>query len=187
MEDKVVGLFKDMDISIETFTGRRFYLLHPEDSDIQLVDIAHALSQICRFAGHSSHFYSVAEHSVRVAAIVPKEIKLAALLHDAAEAYMGDISRPLKTILRDRMDFDAIENRIQAAIDDHLRVDPVADVRVRWADNVLLRTEGLDLMNNSDEWHWPVGLHPLKERIIPWTADEAMVRFLCSYDALKQE
>ncbi len=186
MEDKVAGLFENEDPCIEVFSGEKFHLLSPWDSVVDVVDIAHSLSQLCRFAGHTSQFYSVAEHSVRVSDIVPQEQKMAALFHDAAEAYIGDISRPLKLVLAGSW-LGIIEDRIRAEICVQLHIFPMADTRVKWADNVLLYTEGRDLMNNSSQWHFPAGIQPLKDRIIPWTADEAMIRFLCSYDALKQE
>lgn len=81
---------------IQTFTGRRFHPLSPMPDDIVIDDIAHALAMICRYAGHTSTFYSVAEHSVIVSLHVPAEYAREALLHDASEAYIGDVSRPLK-------------------------------------------------------------------------------------------
>lgn len=84
---------------IQTHSGRKFHLLDPHPSEILIDDIAHALSQVCRFAGHSARFYSVAEHSVHVSRIVPPEHQLAGLLHDATEAYLHDIASPLKKML----------------------------------------------------------------------------------------
>lgn len=97
---------------IQTYTGHAFPLLDPKPDDFKLVDIAHALSNICRYTGHCSRFYSVAEHSVRVAfylqELVRRELKpldgaltlqgafRAGLMHDATEAYLTDISSPLK-------------------------------------------------------------------------------------------
>jgi len=81
---------------IQTFTGRRFHPLSPQTTDIVIEDIAHALSMICRYAGHTRKFYSVAEHSVIVSLHVPPEYAREALLHDASEAYIGDVSRPIK-------------------------------------------------------------------------------------------
>jgi hypothetical protein len=81
---------------MQTFTGRAFYPLDPRPEDIDPVDIAHALSLICRYGGHSSRFYSVAEHCVLMSHAVAPEHALWALLHDATEAYLGDMIRPLK-------------------------------------------------------------------------------------------
>jgi len=80
---------------ITTYTGKRFHYLDPQPEEIDIVDIAHALSLTCRFGGHCKEFYSVAEHSIRVAEIVPKEFQLLALLHDAGEAYTGDVQSPI--------------------------------------------------------------------------------------------
>lgn len=81
---------------IGTFTGSRFYPLDPNPEDINVIDIAHHLSMICRYNGAVSRFYSVAEHSHHVSRLVPPKHALHALLHDAAEAYIGDMIRPLK-------------------------------------------------------------------------------------------
>lgn len=81
---------------MQTFTGRQFYPLAPRPEDVDPVDIAHALSLICRYGGHTRRFYSVAEHCVLMSRAVAPEHALFALLHDATEAYVGDMVRPLK-------------------------------------------------------------------------------------------
>ena len=86
---------------ITTFTGRKFHFDDITPGQICIEDIAHTLSMLCRFTGHVHQFYSVAQHSL----LVDKQIKgspevhLAALLHDAAEAYVNDLSSPLKNWL----------------------------------------------------------------------------------------
>jgi len=98
---------------IQTYTGVRFDLLVPTPEMVELDDIAHALSMLCRFTGHTKFFYSVAEHSYQVSVLVENYCRriglsakdgahagLEALLHDASEAYVGDVSRPLKKLLR---------------------------------------------------------------------------------------
>lgn len=82
-----------------TKTGKIVNLLHPTEDVIDIRDIASALSKICRFGGHVNQFYSVAQHCVLVAAMAPENIKKEALLHDAAEAYLGDVIKPLKVKL----------------------------------------------------------------------------------------
>ena len=81
---------------IETFTGIMIDPFNPKEEQIVVLDIAHALSNLCRFAGHCNNFYSVAEHSVACSMLVPKEHALSALLHDSTEAYMVDIPTPIK-------------------------------------------------------------------------------------------
>jgi len=81
---------------IQTFTGRQFFPLRPTIGELSIIDIAHALAMKCRFTGHVSTFYSVAEHCVHCSFRVPREHALWALLHDAAEAYLPDVARPIK-------------------------------------------------------------------------------------------
>ncbi len=86
---------------VETFSGTDISLNHPSSSDVKLIDIAWHLSNTCRFFGGCVDFYSVAQHSVIMSEQAPKEIALAALMHDAAEAYVGDNATPLKTYISD--------------------------------------------------------------------------------------
>lgn len=81
---------------IRTFTGKMVDLVNPTEPMIDIRDIAHALSRICRFGGHIDSFYSVAQHSIVCSNRVPQELALCGLLHDATEAYIGDMVRPLK-------------------------------------------------------------------------------------------
>lgn len=82
-----------------TANGKLIDLLEPAEEAIDIEDIANALSLICRFGGHTSRFYSVAQHSLLVAALAPDSLKKEALLHDAAEAYLGDVIKPLKLLI----------------------------------------------------------------------------------------
>lgn len=102
---------------MQTYTGARFYPLEPDAELIRIADIAHALSNICRFGGHSARFYSVAEHSVLLSRefFAGWHYKLVALLHDAAEAYLGDVPRPLK-YLPEYAFYREAEDRLQAMI-----------------------------------------------------------------------
>ncbi|MDI1288693.1 MAG: hypothetical protein PSX37_01920 [bacterium] len=84
---------------MNTFTGQKFYPLDPRADEVHAPDIAKALSQICRYGGHTSQHYSVAEHCVLMSLAVAPEHALFALLHDATEAYVGDMVRPLKQAL----------------------------------------------------------------------------------------
>lgn len=86
---------------IQTHSGIMVDLVEPTANMICIEDIAHALSQICRFTGHLNQFYSVAQHSLMVCDLLPDELKLTGLLHDAAEAYTGDMASPLKSLCRE--------------------------------------------------------------------------------------
>ena len=99
---------------ISTHTGKRVYLLDPNPEDICIEDIAHALSNICRWGGHTSRFYSVAEHSLRICDHCCTENKLWGLLHDASEAYMGDVCRPLKQLLPTYRDMESKFHKVIA-------------------------------------------------------------------------
>jgi hypothetical protein len=116
---------------------------------VRIEDIAWALSNLCRYTGHCSPFYSVAQHSIMVASLVPSELALAALLHDAAEAYLGDWSSPLKALLRKNAVAAAhireVEEGIDSAISRRFGV-VLHDPRVKWADRVAYATEKRDLM-----------------------------------------
>src|ERR1017187_4953916 len=88
----------DSDGSITTFSGIRFWPLLPNPADIRIEDIAHALSNQCRFGGQAREFYSVAEHCVRVSQLCRPEDALWGLLHDASEAYLSDVPAPMKEL-----------------------------------------------------------------------------------------
>lgn len=100
-------------------SGRFFDLLAPEEYDYDIEEIATALSNICRYTGHVEKFYSVAEHSVLVSHLVPPRLALCGLLHDASEAFCGDVSSPLKKLLPE---YKAIEERVQEAIAKHFNL-----------------------------------------------------------------
>lgn len=127
---------------IRTYTGKYFDLEHPRYQDIDLRDIAYSLSNICRFTGHAGAF-TVAEHSINVSNMfLGPRTRLAALLHDAAEAYVGDISSPLKCLLGAR----PIEDKIIQEIEKAFGVEILSDCDIKRADRLMLLTEARDLM-----------------------------------------
>lgn len=81
---------------MQTYTGRRLFPMDPSPADVDIIDIAHALSMQCRYNGHVRRFMSVAEHCVLISENVPAQDALWGLLHDATEAYVGDMIRPLR-------------------------------------------------------------------------------------------
>lgn len=146
---------------IQTSAGYRFDLVNPTWGTVNPLDIAHALSLINRFGGHTSRGYSVAQHSVFVSQNVQPENALHGLLHDAHEAYVGDITRPLKHLLGHRI--REIESRIDTAIFERFGLSwtETAKADVFKADLLALSTEAHHLLGHGiDEWDWPNGIRP---------------------------
>jgi hypothetical protein len=128
---------------MQTFTGRAFWPLDPQVDEIDPVDIAHALALLCRYGGHVSRFYSVAEHCVLMSHAVAPENALWALLHDATEAYMGDMIRPLKRVMPA---YARAEAALMASICDRFGLIRARPDEVGSADNRILRDERDALM-----------------------------------------
>lgn len=131
---------------VETYTGSRFFPFTPRGDEIRIEDIAHSLANQCRFNGHCPKFYSVAEHSVLVSRLVPEEVALWGLLHDAAEAYISDITRPIKAFLYVKwpIDFRSIfdvEDIILFTLASRFGLEPRAPASVFDADQRALVTE----------------------------------------------
>ncbi|KRQ11906.1 phosphohydrolase [Bradyrhizobium pachyrhizi] len=99
---------------MQTFSGLQFWPLDPRANEVRIQDIAAGLSKLCRYGGQSLRFYSVAEHCVHMANHAPDELKLAALLHDASEAYLCDIIRPIKPFLSNYLEIEAGLERVIA-------------------------------------------------------------------------
>ena len=97
---------KDRGNWIETVSGRQFWPLDPKPEDVFLLDIVIPLRNMCRYGGHVESFYSVAQHSVLVSRVVRPELALRALMHDAAEAYLVDVPRPIKCMLTNYKDME---------------------------------------------------------------------------------
>lgn len=165
----------------QIYGGRMFWPMDPRPAEIHIEDIAHALSLICRFGGHCKEFYSVAEHSVRVSQLLPPELALDGLLHDAAEAYIGDMVRPLKAMLPE---YCSAEDLIRKAIAARYGINPIEPPEVTFADNVMLATEARDLLH-APPAPWLELPPPLPERVWPqiWP-DMAEKLFLRQFTAL---
>jgi len=166
---------------VETFTGRYVDTNLPDPETIKLEDIAHALSQICRYGGHCSKFYSVAEHAVAVSKRLERRgcgavLQLAGLHHDDAEAYLGDIPRPLKGLLRSMGSaYDNLSMRMDDAIGVSLGIDPASfHLReIKDADNWMLFVEAKHFLPSGGiNWSgsqlddWGVRQDGLPKRIV---------------------
>ena len=173
---------------IETHSGRAFLPLEPDAGQIDIHDIAHALSHQCRFSGHTRVHYSVAEHCVRVAELLDKwgctrEEQLWGLLHDASEAYLVDIPLPLKHTPA----FSAYlvaERALMVAVCHRFGLPIEQPEIVTVADRRLLATEARDLMPYVPE-HWgTLGQLALGESIVPWRPEIARRAFLSLFEEL---
>src|ERR1035441_3905993 len=132
---------------INLFSGMRFWPLEPDPEKVCIEDIAHALSCQCRFGGHSSKFYSVAEHSVSVSKLCAPEDALWGLLHDASEAYLVDVPRPLKE-LPEFAAYREAERRLQRVIVERFDLSPNQPPSENSADDELLWIEAHSLLGS---------------------------------------
>jgi len=156
---------------ILTYSGTRFELIMPTGAMVKPQDIAHALARLCRFNGHTREHYSVAQHSLLVAELVPAEHKLQALLHDATEAYVGDMTRPLKQLMPE---FQYAERRVWLAICEAFHIEPELHPSIHHADMLALGMERRDLMPAHPEpWECLAGLELPAQTITPWPAEKA--------------
>lgn len=135
---------------IITFTGKKFYHLAPTPAMVDIKDIAHALSMLCRWTGHTRYHYSVAQHSWYCSYLVPKEFALEALLHDASEAYLGDMNRPLKHFTQAGPAYLKIEERVERAIFAKFGVSFPLPEEVKVADTQILYAEKAQLMHVTE-------------------------------------
>lgn len=178
---------------IQTYTLRQFWPLDPRPEDVDLTDIAHALSLICRFTGHVSEFYSVAQHSLlvsaRAAALSARGEALAAarwgLLHDTSEAYLVDVARPVKR-LPEMAAYRAAEKNVQAVICDRFGLQREEPYEVKRADQEVLYTEARDLFRGvHPAWTW--NAEPLPDIVCPLAPRDAERAFLDRFATLFSE
>lgn len=168
---------------IETASGLSYNFNDPDPDSIRIQDVAHALSQLCRFNGHTFAYYSVAEHSVLVAELLeqvdyPPAIVKAGLLHDAQEAFTGDYPRPIKHLFTG---FKELAAKADLAIGLALDVDPndFHSGAVKWADDLMLVHEANLLLKNGPGR--PDRPLPRGIEINCWEPREAKCRFLTKY------
>jgi hypothetical protein len=173
---------------LQTVSGRWVNPFDPDPEQLDAGDIARALANQCRFGGHCRAFYSVAQHSVIVSMLVEAEggdveDTFAALMHDASEAYLGDMPHPLKHRSPLGAAFKEAEAHLEAVL--HARFGIRADVpAIKRADRALLATERRAF--SSEGWAWPEleGVEPLALDLEGWPADVAAEAFLRRYEEL---
>lgn len=173
--------------SIGTFAGNRVYPLDADPDTIDIKDIAHALSNQCRFSGHVKKFYSVAEHSVRVSELLKNsftstELALAGLMHDSTEAYLVDLPRPIKHTAGFGDMYRDAEDRLYVVIARKYGLPIPIPQKVHEADNIMLATELRDLMGVNVLWDGAPS--PNDTVIKPWSPEVAEKRFLDLYNSL---
>lgn len=179
---------------ISTYSGKVIDVNNPKPEDICIEDIAHALSLLCRFNGQCDFHYSVAQHSVLVMHQVSYEIKLEALLHDAAEAYVGDLSTPVKMVLRQEdssFTFDLLEGRFHRAIDEKFKLahKPLIVELIHKADLAALATEKRDICSFSDKVPWPCleNVKPLTNTLLEQSHSMAEFTFIEYFKILMEK
>lgn len=135
---------------LSTYSGKRIYPLDLNEDDFVIEDIAHGLSNACRYAGQSVSFYSVAEHSVRgsIHASNPK-VALEFLMHDAAEAYLGDAVKPLTELLSE---YNILIDKMQSVINKKFGLPWPMSNECKEIDERMLRTEAEAVFLHNDKW-----------------------------------
>lgn len=180
--------------TIQTWSGGPVDLLNPRIEQINLLDIAHSLGKLARFNGHSKFHYSVAQHSLLVMMLVSAQqpaLQREALMHDAAEAYIGDIATPLKRALRDGWGVSendpltALTERIERLIAERFQLIYPWPIEIHNADREALRIERYHVMNPSSGVSWEgVGITAMEAQIPEITSDQATHQFIDAYHRL---
>ena len=173
---------------MQTFTGRQFWPLDPRPEEIFVEDVAHALSMQCRYAGHCRKFYSVAEHCVLLAEAVAQAPGATtddarwALMHDASEAYLVDVPRPVKPHLTGYRDAEAV---VMAAVAERFGLPDKITPLVHDYDNRIIADERANLSDCAAKWDFDE--LPLCVTLRNWAPTIAETRFLMAFDALFPE
>ena len=171
-----------------TQSGRMFHFENPHPASIVIEDIAHSLSQICRFTGHTRGHYSVAEHCIRVSWMAEKkygrQFAREGLLHDAAEAYVNDLNGPLKRLVGDA--YIHLEEVAEVALGKKFNFQVPKSPEVKDCDGVLYLTERRDLFPpyNLPFTSYP-GKQALDDPIIPMSAELSRLLFLYRFEEVK--
>lgn len=167
---------------IQTASGKKFFPLSPREEDLDINDIAHALSNICRFTGHCKEFYSVAQHSVLVSLVCEPKDALWGLLHDASEAYLMDIATPVKRSAQMEQ-YRIAEYRLMQLVCKKFGLSADMPESVEKADTILLSTEVRDLLANPHP-DWKPKAEPWSQKIEPVLPSIAKQMFLDRFRVL---
>lgn len=162
---------------LQTFTGRQFWPIDPRPEDVCIDDIAAALSKMCRYGGHCADFYSVAEHCCLMFDVAPDHLKLWALLHDASEAYIVDVPKPLKPFLSE---YKGYERNVMAAICQRFGLTTDEPPEIKILDERILGDE-LEQAMLEPPVPWGLRLDPLGVKLKFWTPNQARVEFLSRF------
>ncbi len=184
---------RDTQNCIQTYTGRIMNPFKPRQRDVCIEDIAHALANQARFTGHSRVFYSVAEHSLHVSRQMPtRKLKLAALMHDASEAYLADIATPLKRHPSFAY-YKVIEDGLMECIFKALKIPHTWHTpKIKEADRRMCATEAYDLMapfhpQLQERWEELGRPYRTPKYVFGYGSEEAEMLFLREYKRLTNE
>ena len=200
---KATATYKEShkDSWIQSFSGKAFNIFVPRITDVDIIDIAHALSHICRYGGHCRIFYCVAQHCVEGSRLLDdgtdegRELAKQFLLHDSAEAYIGDMTRPMKRTPEMKM-FRDVEENIERLIAKRFGLSYPYDPRVKQMDNALLGAEYQAVMRGKlvrkkakegtlRDWQFPEP--PADVKIKPMTSYAAKRAYLRQFRKLFEE
>ena len=176
---------------LQTVSGRFVNPFEPDPEQLDIGDIARALANVCRFGGHCRPFYSVAQHSIIVSELVEQrggdvEDVFAALMHDATEAYLGDMPHPIKHRSPLGTAFKAAEDHLESVIRARFGIKP--DVpEIKRVDRALLATERRALSGVAWEWPELEGVEALDVELVPREPDEAERAFLARFAELQAQ
>lgn len=167
---------------IVTGSGGQFHFDDVMSNEVKIEDIAASLSKMCRFGGHCPEFYSVAQHSVIVSHLVPHAQALAALLHDATEAYVQDVVRPVK---RQLPEYKLLESKVAELINATFDVW-TEHPAVKRADNQALYAEAMSFFGSVEGWHLDEFEYLFKDAFFVWEPRTAETMFLHRFAELTE-
>lgn len=161
---------------IETYTSKNFYFDNISLDTIDIEDIAVSLSRLCRFAGHIKYHYSVGQHSIWCSRLCDEKFAMHALLHDASEAYISDLTRPFKQLVPK---YKQYEDKIMTAIAKkfQFKLSKKSHDAVKKVDDIMLATEAFNFLKSKAK-NWKLSEKPLSVELAPWVAEYTYDKFL---------